>query len=75
MFSSIVSSLQHLSQAFSKNVEIGWHLNRGFMWVIGVECGVYYCGGGAEGAFHRRLTVGLEGGCTPLSSALSNIGA
>ena len=26
------------------------------------------------GAFHRRLTAGLEGGCTPLSSALSNIG-
>ena len=59
---------------FSKNVEIGWHLDRGLMRVVGVECGVYCCEGGAEGAFHRWLTAGLEGGCTPLSSALSNIG-
>ena len=51
MFSSIVSSLRHLSQAFSKNVEIGWHLNRGLMRVIGVECGVYCCEGGAGGLF------------------------
>ena len=51
MFSLIVSSLQRLSQAFPKNVEIGWHLNRGLMRVIGVECGVSCCEWGAGGAF------------------------
>ena len=49
MFSSIVSSLQHLSQASSYNVEIGWHLNRGLMRVISIECGVPCCEGGAGG--------------------------
>ena len=28
---------------------------------------------GELGAFYRQLTVGLEGGCTPLSAALSSI--
>ena len=43
------------------------------MRVISVECGVSCCEGGAGRVFYRRLTVGLEGGCAPLSAALSNI--
>ena len=38
------------------------------MRVISVECGVSCCEGG-----YRRLTAGVEGGCAPLSVALSSI--
>ena len=38
------------------------------MRAISVERGVSCCEGG-----YRRLTTGLEGGCAPLSTALSSI--